>query len=81
MPTPASDGIVREKKRLYARVRIPVYWIVNLVNRQIEVYSDPTGPSKKPDYRRHEDYGADAEVPVVLDGKEVGRVKVKEILP
>ena len=69
------------KKRIYARARVPVYWIVNLVDRQIEVYSDPTGSAKKPEYRRREEYSDKAAVPVVLDGKEVGRVQVKDVLP
>src|SRR5579871_3042840 len=43
------------KKRLYARAAVPVYWIVNLVDRQIEIYTDPTGPAEKPDYRSRTD--------------------------
>lgn len=31
------------KKRLYASARIPVYWIVNLVENCIEVYTEPGG--------------------------------------
>ncbi len=33
----------REKGSLYARGRVPDYWIVNLVDRVLEVYRDP-GP-------------------------------------
>ena len=32
-----------EKRDNYARAGIPVYWIVNLVGRQLEVSSNPTG--------------------------------------
>src|SRR5262249_54067036 len=45
------------KKRIYARARIPVYWIVNLVDRQVEVYTQPSGPAEEPDYAHHQDYG------------------------
>ena len=32
----------RDKKRTaYAKSGVPVYWIVNLVDRQVEVYSRP----------------------------------------
>ena len=31
----------RRKGGLYARARIPEYWIVNLVKRRLEVYRDP----------------------------------------
>jgi Uma2 family endonuclease len=69
------------KKRLYAAARVAIYWIVNLRDRQVEVYTLPSGPGKKPDYRRRYDYAANEEVPLVLDGVEVGRLAVKDILP
>ncbi|MEO6808348.1 MAG: Uma2 family endonuclease, partial [Isosphaeraceae bacterium] len=33
------------KRRIYARAAIPVFWLVNLIDRRIEVYSDPSGPN------------------------------------
>jgi Uma2 family endonuclease len=68
------------KQRIYAKATMPVYWIVNLVDQRIEVYADPTGPAKEPDYRKHQDYGPKDTVPVVIDGKEVGRLKVADLL-
>jgi len=91
-PDPAEIALVVEvadtslrrdrgtKKRLYARARISVYWIINLVERQIEVYTDPTGPAKKPDYREQRIYGLSDEIPVLLDGLEIGRILVREVL-
>jgi Uma2 family endonuclease len=70
-----------QKKRLYARARVREYWIVNLVDRQIEVYTEPTGPVRKPDYRHHRDYLGNEAVPVILDGHEVGRLTVADVLP
>jgi Uma2 family endonuclease len=69
------------KKRLFARARIPVYWIVNLIDRQIEVYSDPTGPAEQPDYRQRHDYGIKDSVPLLINGQEVGRIAVEEVVP
>ena len=69
------------KKTIYARARVPIYWILNLVDRCVEVYADPTGPAKKPDYRNTEIFGTKDSVPLVLDGKEIGRLKVKLLLP
>ncbi len=69
------------KKRVYAGAGIIVYWIVNLVDHQIEVYTDPTGPAEEPDYRRRQDYGPADELPVVIAGTEVGRLVVKDLLP
>src|SRR6516162_3834375 len=61
-PGPADVGLVievadssllrdqRDKTRIYARGGIPCYWIVNLVDRRIEVYSQPSGPTAVPAY-------------------------------
>jgi hypothetical protein len=69
------------KKRFYAADRVAVYWIVNLQDRRLEVYTEPSGPADVPDYGRRSDYGPDDEVPVMLDGREVGRVTVRDLLP
>ena len=69
------------KKRIYAAASISLYWIVNLLANQIEVYSDPSGPNEQPDYRQQQNYGPEEEVPVVIDGREVGRLSVRDLLP
>lgn len=69
------------KKRLYARAGIAVYWIVNLVERQIEIYTEPTGPAANPDYRQRRDYGLADSIPVVLDGAEIFSLAVRDLLP
>jgi Uma2 family endonuclease len=69
------------KKRIYARARIATYWIVNLIDRQVEIYTQPSGPTKKPDYKQCQIVGEGGELPVMIDGREVGRIKVKDVLP
>jgi len=69
------------KKRIYARAGIPVYWIVNLMDRQVEVFTQPTGSAKQPDYANRETIAADGTVVVVLDGQPVGQLAVKDFLP
>ena len=64
------------KKEMYARAGIPVYWIINLVERLIEVYEEPVGS----DYTSRRDYPADS-VPVIVEGREVGRILVSALLP
>src|SRR5262249_53273480 len=49
-----------EKRSAYAGGRIPVYWIVNLVDRQVEVYSNPRARR----YRSSQVYRPGQEVPV-----------------
>ena len=67
----------RQLADTYAASRIPVYWIVNLVDRQIEVFTDPNSDG----YGRARVYQPGDDVPVVLDGTEVGRLAVSDILP
>jgi len=75
----AQDSVT--KLRAYAIDGVPVYWIANLPSRRIFVHSDPTGPAENPAYREHREFGVGDEIPLVLDGIEVGRVVVREILP
>ena len=71
-----------EKWRAYAAARIPIYWIVNLDKLQVEVYNDPIGRGKKASYRQATMFGIEGEAaPVVIDGQEIGRIAVKDILP
>jgi Uma2 family endonuclease len=65
---------------IYARARIPVYWIVNLPESHIEVYTDPKA-GKAPAYRRRQDYGKQDAIPLVLGTTVVGTIPVKELLP
>jgi Uma2 family endonuclease len=69
------------KWRKYAAAGIPTYWIVNLAGRQVEVFGDPAGRGRAAAYRQVSAFGEGAEVPVVIGGREVGRVAVSEILP
>lgn len=69
------------KRRIYARTGIAVYWVVNLVDHRIEVYSDPTGPAEHPVYRQQHNYGPTDAVPLVIAGQEVGLIPVQDVLP
>jgi Uma2 family endonuclease len=70
-----------EKGKIYARARIPVYWIINLVDSQLEVYSHPSGPDPNPAYGQRNDHGVNDSVPLILAGKEVAEVVVKNLFP
>ena len=65
-----------QKLAAYARSAVAVYWIVNLVDRQVEVYTGP-GPDG---YASRVDFIAGQHVPVVIDGVEVGRIAVSDML-
>lgn len=65
----------REMKRgLYARAGISYYWIVNLVDEQVEVYAQE-------DAQQPAVYPRGTAVPVVVADERVGAVQVDEILP
>jgi Uma2 family endonuclease len=68
------------KKRVYARAGVPCYWVVNLADDCIEVFAQPSGPTKSPSYSQSAVYRAGDDVPVVIDGKEVGRIAAEAIL-
>jgi Uma2 family endonuclease len=70
----------REKLELYAGSKIPVYWIVNLIDRRVEVYTEPRG-GKNPTYRKHTDYAPDDDVPVTVGRKRLGTVAASALLP
>ena len=92
-PTQKETGLVVEvaettydtdrvdRWRIYATARIPSYWIVRLADRQVEVYRDPTGRGESATYQVSQTFGLQAEIPVIVDGREVGRIAVKEVLP
>jgi Uma2 family endonuclease len=79
--TEVSDSTLsqdRGKKLLaYAKGRIPVYWIVNLVGRQVEVFSRPG----KNGYRSHKTYASGEEVPVTIGGRKLAPIAVDDLLP
>jgi Uma2 family endonuclease len=69
-----------EKLAVYARARVPQYWVMNVKERVIEVYTDPKG-GKAPAYRTRTDYTGTDSVPVVVAGHALGSIAVKDLLP
>lgn len=69
------------KLRLYATARIPIYWILNLNERQLEVNISPLGEGDQSRYQRLVVYHERDEVPVVIGGHEVGLLPVRDLLP
>jgi Uma2 family endonuclease len=91
-PGPADIGLVVEvsdsslridrhdKGSIYARESIPVYWVVNVVDKVIEVYTQPSGPTATPAYAKRDDYAVGTSVPLVLDGNAVGTIAVADVM-
>ncbi len=91
-PNPADIGLLIEvsdssllidchdKGSIYAREAIPIYWVVNVVDRIIEVYTQPNGEGETAAYAKREDYAVGTSVPLVLDGNAVGTIAVADVM-
>ncbi len=75
----SSSSLLEDRQMafVYGRGGVPVYWIVNLIDRQVEVHTDP-GPDG---YRNVQVFSSDQAVPLSLEGTELGRIEVTDILP
>jgi len=89
LPGPADVGLIVEvadttlnedqttKKAIYARAGIPAYWIANVSASCLIAFSEPLGS----EYLVRRVYGSEDHVPLILDGREVARIAVKDLLP
>jgi len=89
-PGPADIGLVVEvsdssldsdrddKCRIYADAGIPIYWIVNLVDLQVEVYTNPVTASG---YAKRQDLDPTMSIPFILDGVILATLPVADLLP
>lgn len=90
-PTAAEIGFVVEisdstieidralKGRIYAHAGIACYWVVNLTEDCVEVYSNPRRGSA-PGYREKHVYLPGDAVPVVLNRRRLGEVAVRDLV-
>ena len=91
-PTPGDAALVAEvsetslahdrdvKGRVFAAARIAVYWVVNLVDRRIEVYTLPVGSGGQTRYSQRDDFVAGQSVPLVVGGKTLTAIAVNDVL-
>ncbi len=66
-----------KKCSTYAKGRSPVYWIINLVARQVEVYTRPA----KGVYQTRKDYLPGQQILVTIGGHRLRPIAVDDILP
>lgn len=70
-----------QKSKIYATARVPVYWLLDLNRRRLEVHTDPIGEGTESVYRVTQLYLEAEDLPLILDGREVARFALKDILP
>ena len=63
--------------RVYAAAGIPVCWIINLLEGQVEVFADP----RRDGYQSHQVLARGQDVPIVIGGVEVAWIAVSDVLP
>jgi Uma2 family endonuclease len=91
-PIPLDIGLLMEvaessvqedrdyKGPIYARAAIPVYWIVNIPEAQIEVHTEPRR-GRKAGYANRQDFGLDDTIPFILQGRAIALIPVRDLLP
>ncbi len=66
------------KGPLYARAGVPEYWIINLVDDRIEVYSQPDSSVPGSRFSRRRDYTSGEVIPLVVAGRKIADIPVEE---
>ncbi len=87
-PLPADIGVLMEigdstvlsdrryKGELYAKAKIPEFWLINLVDGLVEVHTKPRAGK----YKKIVEHGPDATVRLTLDGVKIGQIAVRELI-
>ncbi len=93
LPTSADSPLVIEvadttlnrdrgiKRRIYARTGIQQYWVANIPDRVIEVFTDPSGPTETPTFAQSQRYEIGDMIPVIIDGQRFGEITVASLFP
>jgi Uma2 family endonuclease len=92
-PTPRETAMVVEvadatlprdrriKLRSYARAGISTYWIINLIDRCIEIYQRPDQAAPEPLYLDKQVRNEGESIELVVDGVKIGQIAVRDLLP
>lgn len=78
-----SDSTLRydrtTKQRMYALAGIQVYWILNVIEKQLETFTNPS--VEKGVYETKQIYSLADAAPFVLDGREIAQFAVQMFFP
>jgi Uma2 family endonuclease len=70
----------RVKAKTYGSAGIPEYWIINLVDRRIELYARPDAASEL-GYASRKSFGAGEAIAFHVAGQDLGTLAVSALLP
>ncbi len=91
-PTAADVGLVVEvsgssltrdlgpRAEAFARAMVPAYWVADVNGRRIVEHREPRGVEEGGGYAIVESHGPDGAIPLVIDGREIARIPVRELL-
>ena len=68
------------KWNLYAAAKVPIYIILNIPARRVELYRKPIGRGATARYRETEVFEESSDLPVVIEGVELGQIAVRGVL-
>lgn len=78
----AYSSIRRDRKAklaVYAENGFAEYWIVNVVEEKLEVYTDPDTDQRI--YKTRREFGRDQSVTLTVEGRELGQIRISDLLP
>ena len=70
----------RFKGEIYAEAGIPCYWIVNLLDGRVEIYTQPSPTPAGMRYSSTQNYQRGDLIPVQLDGQQLGQIPAADLL-
>jgi Uma2 family endonuclease len=68
------------RAEVFARALIPTYWVADVLGRKLIEHRGPRVVDGVGSYEQVRTLGRDDEVPLILDGREVGPIPVRELL-
>ena len=71
----------RLKGRIYARAGSFCIGLLNLVDNQLEVFSNASGPVPMPGFQERQVYRVEDKLSLVVGLGELGTIKVRDLLP
>lgn len=71
----------RSKGRVYARAGIINYWVLNLLDSQLEVFTNPSGPKMMPGFQEQRIYRGDDRISLVIGLDDLGTIRIADMIP
>lgn len=65
---------ITEMVRIYSEAGIPLYWVIDTVNKRVITYSGP-------EFSNRAEHAIGTSVPLILGGRNVGHLAVADVMP